>query len=272
MTCTRLTGKDNPLIKTLRKLGRNPEKESGGQIAIEGVRVLEEAENAGCSIEAVVITENFGKEPRENNLLERWHARNIRIFQVSEKLFDSISTVRTPQGAIALGHASQYALDEIQPKERTLILCASGIQDPGNLGTLIRTAAAAGAEMVLTTTETVSARNPKTLRASSGAFFNIPVVEHLETEKLISWCERNKIRMYRTAVCEGVPYTRADLTSSCAVFLGNEGAGIDKAVFAHLPAVHIPMPGNAESLNVAVAGAIFLFEAVRQRSYSEAKP
>ena len=266
VTYTRLTGKDNPLLKTLRKLNRNPEPESGGHMAIEGVRVLEEAENAGCEIDAVVITENFGNETREKELLERWRAREIRIFLVGEKIFASISAVRTPQGAMALARVPRYTLDEIQPKEHALILCASGIQDPGNLGTLIRTGAAADADMVFTTTGTVSALNPKTLRASAGAYFNIPVIEHLKTGELLSYCDRNNIRMYRTAARAGVSYIKADLTCSCAVFLGNEGAGVKDAAFAGLPVIHIPMPGNTESLNVATAGAIILFEAARQRS------
>ena len=266
MTYARLTGKDNPLLKTLRKLNRNPEKDSGGRMAIEGVRALEEAENSGCAIEAAVISDSFGKEPREKILLDRWRARGIRIFQVGEKLFASISAVRTPQGAMALVCAPLHSLGGIRHKEPALILCACGIQDPGNLGTLIRAGAAADADMVLTTTGTVSARNPKTLRASAGAFFNIPVIEHLKTEELFSYCERNGIRMYRTDAGAGVSHTRADLASSCAVFVGNEGAGCNEAAFASLPAIHISMPGNAESLNVAAAGAIILFEAVRQRS------
>ena len=265
-----LTGKDNPLLKTLRKLNRNPEKGAGGQLAVEGVRVLEEAEKSGCEIDAVVITESFGREPREKNLLKRWHARGIRVFQVNEKLFASVSAVQAPQGALALVRAPRHTLDAIfdaiQPQERVLILCACGIQDPGNLGTLIRTGAAAGADMVLTTTGTVSARNPKTLRASAGAFFNIPVIEHLETLELLSYCERNNIRMYRTDAQAGVRHTQADLASSCVIFLGNEGAGVNEADFALIPAVHIPMPGNTESLNVAAAGAILMFEAVRQRA------
>ena len=236
-------------------------------MAIEGVRILEEAENSGCEIEAVVIADGFGKEPREKNLLDRWRTRGISVFQVGENLFASISAVRTPQGAAALGRVPQYSLSEIVRGERALILCVSGVQDPGNLGTLIRTGAAAGADMVLTTTGTVSARNPKTLRASAGAFFNIPVIEHLKDGELLSYCERNRISMYRTDARAGVSHTQADLASSCAVFLGGEGGGINNEAFVHLPAIHIPMPGNAESLNVAATGAILLFEAVRQRHH-----
>jgi len=235
-------------------------------MALEGVRVLEEAENAGCEIDAVVITENFGNENRERKLLERWRARRIRVFLIGEKTFSSISAVRTPQGAMALAHTPVYVLDEIQYKERSLILCASGIQDPGNLGTLIRMGAAAGADMILTTTGTVSALNPKTLRASAGAFFHVPVIEHLKTGELLSYCDRNNIRMYRTSARDGVSYAKADLACSCAVFLGNEGAGVNDAALARLPVIHIPMSENTESLNVASAGAIIMFEAVRQRS------
>jgi len=264
-------------------------------MALEGVRVLEEAENAGCEIDAVVITENFGNENRERKLLERWRARRIRVFLIGEKTFSSISAVRTPQGAMALAHTPVYVLDEIQYKERSLILCASGIQDPGNLGTLIRLdeiqykerslilcasgiqdpgnlgtlirmGAAAGADMILTTTGTVSALNPKTLRASAGAFFHVPVIEHLKTGELLSYCDRNNIRMYRTSARDGVSYAKADLACSCAVFLGNEGAGVNDAALARLPVIHIPMSENTESLNVASAGAIIMFEAVRQRS------
>ena len=266
LTYTRLTGKDNQLLKTLRKLNRNPEKSSGGLMAIEGVRVLEEAENSVCEVDAAVITEGFGNESREKNLLERWRARGIRIFQVEEKLFASISAVRAPQGAMALVRVPQYILDEIPLKEHALILCACGIQDPGNLGTLIRTAAAAGVDMLLTATGTVSALNPKTVRASAGAFFSIPVIERLKTEKIFSYCERNNIRMYRTGVRAGIRHTQADMASSCAIFLGNEGAGVTEDVLARLPVIHIPMSGNTESLNVAAAGAILMFEAVRQRS------
>ena len=265
----RLTGKSNPLLKTLRKLKQNPEKDSGGRMAIEGVRVLEEAENSGCEIEAVVIADGFGEEPREKNLIERWRARGIRVFRVGENLFASVSAVKTPQGAMALVRAPQYTLSGIPPEKRALILCASGIQDPGNLGTLIRTGAAAGADLVLTTTGTVSARKPKALRASAGAFFNIPIIEQLKTGVLISYCEKNRIRMYRTDARAGVPHTQVDLVSSCAIFLGNEGGGVNDEIFASLPAIHIPMPGNAESLNVAAAGAILLFEAARQRAMGD---
>ena len=264
--CGKLIGKSNPLLKMLRELNRTPENGSNGRIVIEGIRVLEEAEKAGCVIEFALITEDFGKWQRGKELLDRWLSREIRVFHVGETLFASISAVRTPQGAAAVVRAPRYSLDRIQLGEHAMVVCASGIQDPGNLGTLIRTGAAAGADMILTTEGTVSARMPKTLRASAGAYFRIPVIEHLGTEEILSYCELNNIKMYRGDARDGVAHTQADLVSSCAVFLGNEGAGVNEAAFTHLQAIHIPMSGNTESLNVAAAGAILLFEAARQRA------
>jgi len=261
MTFKQLTGKDNPLLKTIRKLSRH----SGEQMIAEGVRVLEEAEAAQCAIDAVVISESFGENEREQKLLRSWQSRSARIYRISAALFRSISAVETPQGAIALLRVPKYSLEMIAPENNALILCAAGIQDPGNMGTLIRTASAAGAHLVCTTPGSVSARNPKVLRASAGAFFRIPVIEHLPAEELLAWRERRSIRIYRTDIREGIAPTRADLVSPCAIVLGNEGNGLNNAAFSQMPSLRIPMSGNAESLNVAAAGAIILFEAFRQR-------
>ncbi|MDR0841807.1 MAG: RNA methyltransferase [Acidobacteriota bacterium] len=273
MTFKQLTARDNPLLKTIRKVTRHPETDD--RMVVEGVRVLEElmaalerSSSADLEIEAVVVSEGFGSEPkspRESRLIDSWQTRHVRLHQVSEDLFASISGVRTPQGAVALVRAAHPSLHQLRLGDNPLLLCALEIQDPGNLGTLIRTAAAAGATAVLTTQGTVSARNPKALRASAGAFFHIPVIENLRTEELISYCAEREIRMYQTDALSGVAHTQANLAAPCAVMLGNEGSGIDAAMFSGIPAIHIPMASGTESLNVATAGAVILFEASRQR-------
>jgi TrmH family RNA methyltransferase len=171
----------------------------------------------------------------------------------------------TDQGALALVHVPKVQL----PKEcaqNTTILYACGVQDPGNLGTLIRTAAASGATFVCTSTGTVSARNPKTIRSSAGVFFHHPPVENISTENFVRFCREKSIRIFRTEILHGIPYTVADLASSCAILLGNEGRGVMEDSFAEFPALNIPMENGIESLNVALAGAVLLFEAARQRS------
>jgi len=159
----------------------------------------------------------------------------------------------------------QPKLTSIHPRHDALFLYACGVQDPGNLGTLVRTAAAAGVDLVCTTPGTVSARNPKAIRSSAGSFFRVPLVEYAEASEFREYCARHSIRLYRTDAQKGVIYTGADLKSACAILVGNEGAGVSGKLFPSVPAIRIPMAEGMESLNVAVAGAIVLFEARRQR-------
>jgi TrmH family RNA methyltransferase len=184
---------------------------------------------------------------------------------VRESLFRSLSRVETPQGAIALVQAPERILETIQGDVGAFILLACGIQDPGNLGTLIRTAAAAGAAFVATTRGTVSARSPKAIRSSAGCFFRLPIVEHIGVSEFRNYCHSHSIPMYRSDATEGTLYTEADLTAACAILLGNEGSGVAEETFGDIPAIRIPLAQGVESLNVAAAGAVLSFEVRRQR-------
>ncbi len=265
MTVTQLTSRENPLLKRIRLLSSGSRKIPGPFVVAEGIRVLEEVSKSGCEIEAAVFSANFGSAPRERRLLESWRARGIRLHKTGEKLFESLSSVQTPQGAIALVRVPELSLGKVRLEENPLILYACGVQDPGNLGTLIRTAAATGANLVCTTRGTASARNPKTIRSSAGTFFNLPLVEHVDICDFESYCDSRAIRIYRTAAREGTLYIEADLRSPCAILLGNEGSGLSEQALARLPAIRIPMAEGVESLNVAMAGTVILFEAFRQR-------
>jgi RNA methyltransferase, TrmH family len=268
MTISQLTSRNNPLLKTIRLVSSGSHRVPKELVVAEGIRVLEEVNRCHCGIEAVVISEDFGNSGRARSLLDTWLSAGVRICKTDAGSFASISDVKTPQGAVALVHFPELDLTKIPQSPNALVLLACGIQDPGNLGTLIRTAAAAGATLVSTTQGTVSVRNPKTIRSSAGACFRIPIVEHLDVPDFLRYCSSQSIRAYRTDVGSGLPFTRTDLTSSCAILLGNEGSGIVKEEFAELPAIHIPMAEGVESLNVAMAGGIFLYEACRQRSKS----
>jgi RNA methyltransferase, TrmH family len=266
MAISRLTSRNNPLLKTIRLVSSGSHRAPKGLAVAEGIRVLEELNHCNCAIEAVVISEGFGDSDREKSLLATWLSMGVPIHKAEAGLFASITDVKTPQGAVALVHIPELSLADIPQPPGALLLLACGIQDPGNLGTLIRTAAAAGATLVGTTNGTVSVRNPKTIRASAGTCFRLPIVEHVDEQDFLLYCARHSIRAYRTDVCGGLPYSQADLSSSCAILLGNEGSGIAQKELEALPAIHIPMAAGVESLNVAMAGGIFLYEARRQRS------
>jgi TrmH family RNA methyltransferase len=264
MTGLQITSRDNPLLKMIRLIASGSKRTPEGLVLAEGIRVLEEAVRAKCSMEAAIVSDSFGSAPRERALLEALHSRRVRLYKVSEKLFKTASGVQNPQGAMALVQMTQLKLEDIKPARLPLILYCSGIQDPGNIGTLIRTAAAAGATMVCTEKGTVSARNPKSIRASAGAFFHLPPVENVNIDEFLQFCRSRAIQPYRTDVHEGLNYLEADLKAPCAILLGNEGSGMSKKL-SGVPSIQIPMSKQIESLNVAVAGAILLFESARQR-------
>lgn len=265
MTVSQLTSKHNPLLKNIRLVSSGSHRAPKGLVTAEGVRILEEVERAGCAIEAVLFSEHFGSNTREKSLLDAWSLKHVRLYRTQEKLLASVSSVQTPQGAIALVRFPDLSLKKTALPKNALILCAYGIQDPGNLGTLIRTAAAAGACLVCTIKGTVSARNPKAIRASAGVFFRLPVVERVELSDIRSFCDLHAISLHRTDPRMGTPYTQANLQSPCAILLGNEGEGIAEHEVTGIPAIRIPMIDGVESLNVSIAGAVILFEAFKQR-------
>ena len=266
MTIAQLTSRENALFRTIRLISSGSRRAPEELVVAEGIRVLQEIDKCGCRIDTVLLSEGFGDSSKEEALLDGWLARNVRICRTSESLFRSVSDVRAPQGAIALVRFPERKLDAAAPGQNALILFACGIQDPGNLGTVIRTAAAAGASLVCIGRKTVSPRNPKAIRASAGTIFRIPIVEHAEMSEFLEYCACHSIRAYRTDILDGLLYTRADLRSPSAILLGNEGSGITNEEGIELPAIRIPMAEDVESLNVAMAGAIILFEAARQRT------
>jgi TrmH family RNA methyltransferase len=266
MAALQLTSRDNPLFKTIRLVSAGSPRAAKDLVVAEGVRVLEEVDKSGCYVEAVVFSEKFGSSRREKALMNAWRSKSARLFRTGEELFASVSSVKSPQGALALVHVPERSLFETTPEQNALILCAWGIQDPGNLGTLIRTASAAGVTLICTGKGTVSARNPKAVRSSAGAFFHLPPVEQVQNSLFDDYCRRYSIQVYRTDTRKGVYYTDIDLQSSCAILLGNESGGMIEKEFLKFPAIHIPMVGPVDSLNVAIAGAVIFFEARRQRS------
>ena len=266
MTISQLTSRENAFFKKIRLISSRSRRAPAELVVAEGIRVLQEIDQCGCPIDAVLLSEGFGNSAKERSLLDGWLARNVRIYRTSENLFRSVSDVRAPQGAIALVPFPERKLNAAAPGANALVLFACGIQDPGNLGTIIRTAAAAGASLVCIGPKTVSPRNPKAIRASAGTIFRIPIVEHAEMREFLDYCACHSIRAYRTDTLRGLAHTQADLLSPCAILLGNEGNGITNEDCIELPAIRIPMAENVESLNVAMAGAIILFEASRQRT------
>jgi TrmH family RNA methyltransferase len=261
-----LTSKEHPLAKQVRWVATQSRRAPRDLVLAEGLRVLEEATSSGCEIEAVLVTEDFGATEREKLLLSRWESADVRIARAAGPLLKSLSEVLTPQDALALVRVPILQLADLPVFSNPLIFCACGLQDPGNLGTLLRTALAAGASWGCSISGTVSARNPKVIRSSAGAFFRLPFVEDLKASEFLLYCKERGIRMFQADPCAGARYTEIDFTQPTATLLGNEAQGMQGKEWLEVSKVRIPMAPGIESLNVATAGALLLFEAFRQRS------
>lgn len=266
MIVTHLTSKENPVFKKIRLVVSQARKAPADLVLAEGMTNLEEATNAGCIIDSVIYSERFPCDPSERMLLQTWRRRGVKLFSAKSSLIASVSGVQSFQGALALVRVPIATLDGVNIPPDPLVLCICGIQDPGNIGALIRTGLAAGVSLICTTMGTVSARNPKAVRASAGAFFASQIVERIKSQEFMQLCRRHSIKVFRADAHEGLSYAQVDYRAACALLLGNEGHGIPTEEWDGSQPVHIPMERNVESLGVAAAGAVFLFEAHRQRS------
>ncbi len=261
-----LTSRNNSLVQTFRLVAGEARRAPADLVLAEGLRVLEEATNAGYSFDALLIHEKFGEVPREQALLARWSAANFVVRRAAGSLLKELSGLTSPQGALGLVRMPRFGLPDITLGANPLLLCLCGIQDPGNLGTLLRTALATGASLVCTTPGTVSARNPKAIRASAGAFFHVPLVEGLRPPELLAYCRVRRVTALRADSRSGPSCWAVDMRKGIAIILGNEARGLRGQEWPEATAVHVPMHTGVESLNVAVAGAALLFEAYRQRA------
>ncbi len=260
LTHTPITSRANARVKQLRAALAGNARLAGGMVALEGETMLREALRSGLPLRAVFISEGI-EAPA-------WLPEGVEVLVVVAEVFASAVDTQHPQGIAALVETREWTLEAIRTSN-PLMLVAVGLQDPGNLGTLIRSAEAFGATAVLTTPGTVSAWNQKAMRASAGSVFRVPVVEVTEGE--IAAMKAQGVRFYAAVAGAGggasVSAIQAAYASACALMIGNEGAGLGPEWLALADeCITIPMPGRVESLNAAVAGSLLLFEAYRQRA------
>lgn len=254
--------RQNARVKELRSGFARAGLTDEGHIAIEGEHLVGEAMASGLSIAAVFVQR--GSE----SLLDRLDLPEaVEILALPEDIFNSAVRTETPQGIAALVAPPAFTLDKVLAADTTaLVVVSAGLQDPGNLGTLIRSAEALGATGLVMLPGTVSVYNQKTLRASSGSVFRLPCVSS-KSEELFAALFARKITALAAVASEGEPVAQCDLTLPSALILGNEGNGIPEEVLRLASKrVTIPTPGPVESLNAGIAGSILLYEAARQRS------
>jgi RNA methyltransferase, TrmH family len=258
-----ITSQHNPKIQSVRKLlGQAKVRHAQRAFVIEGVRLAEEALRGGWKAPLVLFVDTLDK--RGQAVVEGFLARGAAVEQVSETVMKAISETETPQGLLVVLDMQRLPL----PKEPDFLLVMDALRDPGNMGTIFRTASAAGVGAVILAPGCVDAWSPKVLRAGMGAHFRIPIhnLSWQDVHSLLTQAS-GKMRVYLADSSDGVAYTKVDFRAPLAFIVGGEatGAGSEALSLADQK-VHVPMPGGSESLNAAIAASILLFEVVRQRA------
>lgn len=257
----KIESKDNAIFKDAKKLKTKKERKARGSFLVEGFRFLSEAFYEGCKVEAIFIVEKEIHKLHE--YINKDKLVNTKVYGISENLLSELSDTETPQGVV--GIVSINNIKNVNNTDNFYVLCDM-VQDPGNLGTIIRTSHAAGASGVILTKGTVDPYNSKTLRATMGSIFHIPIIEDNELDFIKELKEKGYSIL--AASLEGENnFFEEDLTNNLVICVGNEGNGLSDYIYSLSDIkVKIPMPGNAESLNVSTAAGIMIYERVRQKS------
>jgi TrmH family RNA methyltransferase len=261
--------KQNGRLKELRRALAHPggldhpSRDGRGLAGIEGPNLLEEALRAGLRLACV-----FAAQGAESQLEALPLPPETEILLVPEKLLAQALTTETPQPIAALVEPPEWTWEHLlggQSKTAPLIVVLAGVQDPGNLGAILRSAEAFGAHGVLSLPGTVSAWNPKAVRASAGSVFRVPLLT-ASAEDGFARLKKAGIKILTTAIQGADPADQIDLTGPVALLIGNEGNGVPEELARQAGgAVTIPCPGPVESLNASVAASVLLYEASRQR-------
>ncbi len=261
----KITSPHNPLIKEYCRLLKSRRyRRLSGKIALEGPNLVEEAFKKGLEPEIIFTTLEY-KEGSGYSLLKSLSG-GIKQAVLPKKLFVKMAATESPQEIAAIFFYRQYSSDEWVTKKQDPVLILDRLQDPGNLGTLIRTAAAAGMSRVYLVAGGTDPYGPKALRASAGAVFQIPLTEIEDPVLWISKLKDQGMQIVGTNAGAPLIYWEADYSQPTAIVIGNEAAGILPELLSTVNcSVAIPLNGNVESLNAASAGAVIIYEMMRQR-------
>ena len=257
-----VTSRGNALVKALRQAATRGEASDDGWVALEGVRLVEEALRSGLRLRAIFFRESAAAVAKR--LLPQVSAKTEALM-LPDEVFAGASGTENPQGVAALAEPRKSSLEEMLKGDSPLIMAAAGVQDPGNLGSMLRSAEAFGASGALLLEGTVSPFNAKVLRAAAGSLFRLPVVA-MKASAALAAMRQHQVRLLVTSSHKGTPLPETDLKGPLCIFIGNEGAGVPRQIADAVDAaVVIPHSRDVESLNAGVAASIVLYEAARQR-------
>lgn len=264
-----ITSVNNQRVKDVANLKQKKYRTETGAFFAEGLRAVIEA------VQFADLSELFFIKTEENKLTEiikTAEEKGVRLYCVDEKVMAKLSDTKAPQGVLAVIKMPKDRLQKLNPgtssDNNAPVIILDRVQDPGNLGTIIRTADAVGALGLILLEGCVDAFSPKVVRASMGSLFHLPVIQDVFPEEALTWCYRHGYEPAATALKNAQNMYKADLSKKMAFIFGNEANGVAEELQAAAETrLFIPMAGQAESMNVAMAAGIVLFEGLRQRKF-----
>lgn len=260
-----IRSRSNPLVQRLRRLKQRA-GDDDGLMLLEGPKLVLEALRSSVEIVEAAAGPRADSSAAGRQALETLSAAGCEPRLLDDDLLSSLSESETSQGLLALARRPKFQVDTLFPARAALLLVLVGIQNPGNLGALLRTAEAGGATGALLTTGCADPWSWKALRGSMGSAFRLPQLRGLSLDETLALLRVRSVRTIAASAWAQLSYDDVELRSSCALLVGNEGSGLPEAVVSAADLqVRIPMASTVESLNASVAAGILLFEAARQR-------
>lgn len=257
----RITSMSNQIIKEVRSLSNKKGRMTAQAILLEGYRLVKDALDSGAEIRYLIISDSFFQ--KEELFLSQMS--NIKSVQVPDELFSRISETDSPQGILAVAEKPVYDKKEIISSIKRVI-ALENIQDPGNLGTIIRTADACGFNAVLLSKDSADPYNPKVIRSTMGSLFHIPVIIEEDFGEALHELKSRNILLVAAHTRDALPCWDTDMSGDVAIIIGNEGNGLSDKILELVDiTVMIPMSGKAESLNASAATSMLIYECMRQR-------
>lgn len=255
-----ITSTSNAQVKRLLQLQKKSKARNEEKVfLVEGLRMFVEVPEK--RVQKVYISESFYNKKKQELDLSKF---SVEI--LSDTVFQYVSDTKTPQGILCIVEQKKYDIDEILKIEKSHFIVLDNLQDPGNLGTIVRTAEGAGVNAVFLSKESVDIYNPKTIRSTMGSIYRMPVIYVEDLLKLLATFKRKGIKSYAAHLDGKNTYDKEDYQSGTAILIGNEGNGLREEVANAADIwVRIPMQGHVESLNAAIAASVLMFEVYRQR-------
>lgn len=260
-----ITSINNPLVKEIKTLYRKKGRIKNKSFIIEGIKMVEEAIDNDYPIKNIIYTDHLLKTKDGKDFFEK--IRNLdNLIYVPVNIFKEISDTENPQGILGIAIFEYKSVSEIENKERFFLLFLDEVQDPGNMGTIIRTADAFNADGIIITDGCVDPYNPKVVRATMGSIFRVPLYYISDKVQELKKLKDMNIQIYSTSLNGSIPVYDANFNEGFILTIGNESNGVSEEIFSLSDKlIKIPMPGKAESLNAGVAASIIMYEVMKQR-------